>query len=294
MNRIRVRTLALACCLAACVTPRTAAEVGIATTESLSVPYILAQITDDSDPWGGAWKRFSFSTSRTVLNPDGFTNGDGLPSLQVLPDGRVLVAWARNSATGFDVVASVYASSAWSQPLVISAALEDELDPSVAVEPDGTVHLVYTVLGAESEIVHRTAPADLSSWSAETRVSLPGELARKPSAAWDGQQLRVAYEIADFGVGQTPRSIAVARQEGTSFLAEVVGVSYFEGELSPRVHQHAGTVWVDWADAEHEVAWTRVDTLGQWEPLEYEPYTTPSHQEFHVRPGLRLTATTMP
>jgi hypothetical protein len=291
MNRIRGGALALACCLAWCVAPRAEAEVGIATSGPTRVPYVLAQITDDSDPWGGAWKRLTYDFSRVVLNPEGFANGDGTPALQVLPDGRVLVAWARSSAQGFDVVTSVY-GSIWSPVQVITATLDQEVDPSLAVEPDGTVHLVYTVVGTESKVVHRQAEADLSAWSAETRVSAPGELARRPSAAFDGQVLRVAYEVDDFGQGQTPRSIAVARQEGGGFAGEVVGISSFAGDLAPRIHHDAGRVWVDWADAEDEVAWTRLDPQGTWEPLQYEPYVSPPDKEFHVRPGLRLSAGT--
>ena len=292
MSRIKGRALALACCLAGCLAPQAVAEVGIATSGSLRVPYILAQITDDSDPWGGAWKRFSYDFSRAVLNPEGFANGDGRPALQVLPDGRVLVAWARNSAQGFDVVVSLNTTAGWSTTQVIAATLDQEVDPALAVEPDGTVHLVYTVVGAESKVVHRQAEADLSAWSQETRVSAPGQLARHATAAWDGAVLRVAYEVDDFGVGQTPRSLAVATFDGAAFVGEVVGISTFSGELAPRIHHDAGRVWMDWADAEHEVAWTRLDPLGTWESLQYEPYGTVVDQEFHVRPGLRLSAGT--
>ena len=121
-------------------------------------------------------------------------------------------------------------------------------------------------------------------------VSAPGELARRPTAAWDGQVLRVAYEVDDFGVGQTPRSLAVATFDGAAFDGEVVGISTFAGELAPRIHHDAGRLWMDWTDAEHEVAWTRLDAQGVWESLQYEPYGTVADQEFHVRPGLRLNA----
>ena len=57
---------------------------------------MMAQITDDSDPWGGAWKRYAVDLNRQVLNPEGFDNGDGEPSILSLPDGRVIVAWANS------------------------------------------------------------------------------------------------------------------------------------------------------------------------------------------------------
>src|SRR5262245_40382682 len=220
MNRIRGRALAFACCLAWAAAAPALAEVGIAISISGSqpTPYVMAQITDDSDPWGGAWKRFSNDPNRNVLNSEGFLNQDGVPSMEVLPDGRVLVAWARNSAQGYDVVASVHSASGWSPAQVIAASPQDEVDPALAVEPDGTVHVVYTrILGQSSGVVHRQAPSDLSAWSGELQVSQPGELARRPSAAWDGQALRVAYEVDTFSLGQTPRSIAVARLDAGVF-----------------------------------------------------------------------------
>src|SRR5262245_38589632 len=236
MNRIRAGALAFACGLAWSMAAPARAEVGVATNGPVRVPYVLAQITDDSDPWGGAWRRFSYDFSRAVLNPEGFTNGDGIPCVELLPDGRVLVVWARNSALGYDVVASVHTPAGWSAVQVISDATESEVDPSLAVEADGTVHVVYTVLAPQaqqSRVVHRQAPSDLSAWSSEVQVSQPGELARRPSAAWDGQTLQVAYEVDTFGLGQTPRSIASARLEALGFEAEVVAVSSFTGDLAP-------------------------------------------------------------
>ncbi|HEX5043317.1 MAG TPA: hypothetical protein VFV75_10455 [Candidatus Polarisedimenticolaceae bacterium] len=294
MNRIRGGVLAFACGLAWSAAVPARAEVGIVTSGEVRVPYVLAQITDDSDPWGGAWKRLTYEFNRTVLNPEGFLNGDGTPSIEVLPDGRVLAAWARNSPQGFDVVMSVHDPAGWSPVQVISGSAESELDPSLAVEANGTVHVVYTVLdpqAQESRVAHRQAPPNLAAWSAELPVSAPGELARRPSAAWDGQSLRVGYEIDPFGLGQTPRWIAAARLDAGAFEGEIVAVSSFAGDLGPRIHCTAARVWLDWTDAEHEVAWTRLDAQGGWESLRYAAYETLPHQEFQVRPGLRQAAT---
>ena len=291
MNRIRGGALALACILAWAAGTPARAEVGIAISGSTQTPYVMAHITDDSDPWGGAWKQFGINPNRTVLNAEGFQNGDGIPSMEALPDGRVLVAWARNSAQGYDVVASVHTAGGWSAAQVIAASTEDEVDPALAVETDGTVHVVYTVVGQGSRVVHRQAPFDLSLWSGELQVSQPGELARRPSAAWDGQALRVAYEVDPHGLGQTPRAIAAALLEDGAFDGEMVAVSFFAGDLAPRIHCTASRVWVDWADAEHEVAWTRLDAQAMWEPLRYAASETLPHQEFQVRPGLRQAAT---
>jgi len=290
MNRIRGGALAVACGLAFAAATPARAEVGIVGSGPSQVVYVLAQITDDSDPWGGAWKRLSYDLNRAVLNPEGFLNGDGIPSMEVLPDGRVVVAWARNSPQGYDVVVSVHTTAGWSAAQIVADSTENEVDPALALEPDGTLHVVYTVVGQDSRVVHRQAPSDLSTWSAELPVSQPGEEARRPSVAWDGTSLRVAYEVDTFGLGQTPRAIAAARLQDGVFESEIVAVSSFLGDLAPRIHCTAARVWVDWTDADHEIAWTRLDLQGAWEPLRYASYDTPPHQEFQVRPGLRQEA----
>jgi hypothetical protein len=266
------------------------AEVGVSRPGTDRLPYILAQITDDSDPWGAAWNRLGTSPDRDVLNDAGGLRGDGLPSIAIHSDGRVLVAWPRNSEAGFDVVLSVHAGAGWSEPQVVAGSTSDEVSPSLVVAPGGDVHLVYSVGGSDPRVVHRQAPADLSSWSEETRVSPAGDPARSSSAAWHAGALRVVYELNDFGLGQTPRKIVLARHEAGAFQPEIVAVTAYDGDTGPRVNSHAGRMWVEWVDAADELAWTRLDAQGQWEPLRYEPFVSARDREFHVRPGVRLEA----
>jgi hypothetical protein len=69
----------------------------------------------------------------------------------------------------------------------------------------------------------------------------------------------------------------------------------YAGEVRPQAHAHGGRLWVDWIDAETsghsgELAWTRLDSAGLWEPISYQPYTGVAEREYLVRGGARMLA----
>src|SRR5215831_3017756 len=85
------------------------AEIAGDGSSSIEPQFVLSMgITDDPTPWNGLWHQWAPSgLNRTILNPNGEANGDHAPSVLLDPNsGLVLVAWSRNSATGFDVVVS--------------------------------------------------------------------------------------------------------------------------------------------------------------------------------------------
>ena len=68
---------------------------------------VKASGPDPFDPLG--WQRYSApgSPNRVVLNSEGTANGDGGPSMLFSTGSQFpVVAWARNSASGFDLVVS--------------------------------------------------------------------------------------------------------------------------------------------------------------------------------------------
>jgi hypothetical protein len=254
-------------------------------------------IGDDPVPVGTIWHVYRQSSAGyLVLNPEGEANGDGAPSILTSPsDDLVLAAWARNSASGYDVVISRFANGAWTAPeVVVGDPLVNELDPTLVLAPDGTVHLFYWVDGATPQVYHMQAPHDLSSWSAPVAVSDPSQPSCRPAAAYVNGVLRVAYEVHDFGFNNSPREVVLARQEGSGFTPDIVAMTNNLDKLSPQVHTQDGKTWVDWVDAENggsgEVAWTRLDGQGHWGPLHYEPFANPTELEFMVRGAVRLKA----
>jgi hypothetical protein len=278
------------------------AEVGSFWASGASLPtisgYEMVQIGDDPDPVPPTiWHLFTPSgPGRVALNPAGEANGDGPPSILTDPGtGLLVVAWARNSASGFDVVTSRFESGIWSVPQVVVDVAANALDPQLVRDTSGNVHMFYWVDGVTPQVFHVQAPADLSSWSSPLLVSQPGQAACRPAGTVFQDLLRVAYEVHDFGYGNSPRQVVLARFEGGAFVPEIVAITNNLADVRPEVHAHAGHMWVDWIDAETtgasgEIAWTRVDTQGHWEPIRYEPFANREQRDYLVRGGVRLKA----
>jgi hypothetical protein len=107
--------------------------------------------------------------------------------------------------------------------------------------------------------------------------------------------LRVAYEVHNFGSGNTPRQVVLARFEGGAFTPEVVAMTNNLADVRPQVHSHGGHLWVDWVDHETtggsgELAWTRLSSQGQWEAIQFEPFANREQRDYRVRGGARMKA----
>lgn len=280
--------------------PSARAEVGVHDLapggSEMPVPYILGIITDEGNPIEPLFWRdvHAGAPGYRVLNPDGDTNGDGRPDLVLHPTTRVpIVTWSRNGASGFDVVVSRYEAGSWSEPEVVAGGTADTLDPRLAIDPaTGDVHLVYWVDDVQPRVEWRTAPSDLSAWSAPETVSGGQEHALRPHAAFHEGTLRVVYEVdLSSQGGGAPRQIVLARREASAFVPEIVATSQHAGDVRAEVHAHAGRLWIDWIDADGEMAWTRFDPAGPgWEPVSVEPFTGIEDLEYHVRGAVRAQA----
>ena len=274
------------------------AEVGVAIRPGEAGPnvaYILDGSTEDPSPINPVWRKFDLVGGMHVaLNPGGEANGDGTPSLLTDPStGLVAAAWSRNSANGFDVVVSCFQSGAWTESAVVAGSSANELDPQLALDSDGSVHLFYWVDGATPQVFHRVAPPDLSSWSAADPVSESGQSACRPAGAFHNGVLYVAYELHNLGTGTAPRQVVLARFENGVFTPEVVATTNNLGNASPQVHSHWGRLWVDWIDQEltdgsGEIAWIRQDAEGQWEVIHYDSFANHEQREYLVRGGVRI------
>jgi hypothetical protein len=275
------------------------AEVGVAMMPASPGPrivYILGVIDEGPTPITQVvWRPAGPGRSdRIVLNPQGEANGDGAPTVLSDPaTGLVAAAWARNSASGFDVVISRFTAGAWTEAQVVAGSPSDELDPQLVLDPDGSVHLFYWVEGTTRQVFRVTAPPDLSSWSAPSLVSQPGESACRPAGAFYNGILHVAYEVHNFGNGNSPRQVVLARLDSGVFTPEVIAMTNNLGDVYPQVHSHAGRLWVDWVDAETsegsgEIAWTRMNAQGQWEPIHFDAFASYVEREYKVRSGVRV------
>src|SRR5262249_31108237 len=160
------------------------------------------------------WHRTSpVGSANVVLNPEGEANGDGEPSILAEPAlGWYAAAWSRSSTSGFDVVVSRFVSGAWTTPQVGVDEAANALDPQLVVDAAGVVHLFYWHDGGSPQVLEARS-TDLQTWSAPTVVSQPGEVACRPSGAVYQGVLRVAYEVHEFGYGNSPRKVVLARYD---------------------------------------------------------------------------------
>jgi hypothetical protein len=274
------------------------AEVGVmvqdGATGATTVSAYELDIVDDPDPIGSrAWKRYhEDDANRKILNAEGFENGDGPPSILYNRfSGQVLVAWAKNNPSGYDVVLSSFDGTAWSAPVTLTATLDSELDPFLVVDPvDGTVHLFYWIEKAQPLVMHRAAPSDLSSWSAPAIVSQPAELAVRPAALYHDGSLTVVYESHPFGYTTTPREIVLATEQDGVFSAEVLASTYHSGPNWPQVHGVGDRLWVEWIDAPGEMGWIRQVSPGIWDPIQLEAYQTLEERDYHIRGEIKAQA----
>jgi hypothetical protein len=294
-GRAARRACTLGLLVSCLVAPATAlAEIGVTigpTPGAPKLPYELQSIIEDPEPFGIVWLRFNADgPGRAVLNDQGYPNGDGPPSILLHPgSGLPVVAWAQNSAGGFDVVVSTFQNGAWTLPQVLAGGFEDELDPNLVIDPaTGDVHLFYWIDEAQPRVMHRQAPADLSSWSPPLQVSQPNEAACRPAGVFHGGNLYVAYEDHNFGAGQAPRNVVLAQKVGGSFTPQIVAVTSHDGPNRPQIHSHDGRFWLDWIDDTDRGAWTGMSSQGAWEPIQHEPFSGAEERDFHLRGAIRM------
>jgi hypothetical protein len=220
---------------------------------------------------------------------------DGPPAMIENPVNHIsTVVWARSSENGFDILSSSFRNGAWSEPVVVAGSRENELDPQLAVGPDGSIHLFYWVDGDTPRVLHRSANAELTQWSPPTLVSRPGEIPCRPFGGFHEGVLYVAYEDHPLGLGRAPRNIVLAQPEAEGFRSQVIAVTQNPEAASPRVHSEGGILWVDWDDGAGASAWTRMDASGRWESTRYETYASDLEREERARVRIRVQGVEQP
>jgi len=274
--------------------PPTEAEVGVVIHPSGAVSsYILQIIVDEPDPVTIAWSPYHVGNADfLVVNGEGFDNGDQEPSMITVPGSNSpIVAWAKNTPSGFDIALTHFDGTNWGEPQVVAGTPADELDPSLVLNPnDGSIHLFYWVNDGSPRVLHRQAPADLTSWSPPVQVSHSGDIACRPSGVYHDGTLQVVYEVHALGLGTAPREVVHALQNGQTFSSDIVATSQHPGDNQPQIHSASDQLWIDWIDGENDMAWTRQLAGGAWGPIQTEYFGTLEEREFHVRGVIRIHA----
>jgi hypothetical protein len=202
-----------------------------------------------------------------------------------------MAAWARNAPGGYDIVVSRFLEGAWTPMEFVVDSAADELDPMLVFdESTDTVHLLYWIHDGSPRVMHRQAPSDLSSWSAPTQISQPGEIAVRPSGAMHAGVLLVVYELHTLGYDTTPRQIMLATPQGQVYSSEILATTQHAGENWPQAHSSLDKLWIDWIDTADEVAWSRQLSDGPWEPILTEYFATLEEREYRVRRTVQILA----
>jgi hypothetical protein len=176
-------------------------------------------------------------------------------------NGQVYLAWERRLGGSYRVAAvqfSTRSGAGWSAPVDVDAsAARDSYRPSLAVAPDGVVHLAYErqtsdIPDEHEQIVHRSWNG--TTWSVATGLSSDASFSRSPAVAvgddskvhvvWqDGENVSgdIFYTCFDGALWQPVEQIVTGSTE-----ASTPSVSAAQ---SGKVH----VVWVDNRHGESEV-----------------------------------------
>jgi hypothetical protein len=228
-------------------------------------------ITDGVDPIPQVWTQYRPLPSDWVLNPSGDAREDGRPDIAFRrPEGTPVVVWAYNHGESHDIAIATWEADGWGPVELITNTAENEVDPRVFVLGDGTTLVTWWVEGPDTRVEVTTRAQDGDTWAAPQRVTELNEPGARPSIAFHGGAVWVAYERdATENVFNT-REVAVRRQsEAGTFVLEFVAESEYDGPLEPVLHVKPGKFWMDWRYSEDEYAYAEIDgTAGSSTSLE--------------------------
>lgn len=180
-------------------------------------------------------------------------NGDGeAPAVAVGPGDVLNVVWQSPDAlTGQnDVWYMEYDAGKWSLPEAVSDSPDvNSIAPDVAVDPDGTVHVVWQeAIGTNSAIYHAARSA--GTWSSPQDVS--GTLASASLPALHINSIGSGFLAWDEGSSIMGRALDVGT--GRWLAREEVAVDIF-GISDPAVYLRGGTVYAIWAEEVLDPNW---------------------------------------
>jgi hypothetical protein len=216
------------------------------------------------------------------VDPASLANGGGNPILDRQPDLMMreglppTVVFSKWSGSEYEIAFTQRIYGAWTAPVVLTDSADNDMNPRVAFDLNGLAIVAWCRAGlASSEVWVTRQRADLT-WTAETRVSGPSELARFPSIALSGDgRVRIAYELD----GVTSRDIEVVVEEAsepgefdpeTSFPTGLSTGIDLGAAGEPILETRGARTWVTWADAETSVGFAQFSG-GRWLPAGQVP-----------------------
>jgi hypothetical protein len=271
--------LALAGAVLVSVLPDSRAEVSVDVASSRPTT-ILMSVTDGVDPISHLrWQAYRPVPNARLLNPDGDLRQDGPPAVAWHePSGWPVVVWAYKAGADHDVAIARWTGSSWGSIEFLTSSTEDERDPRVFVERNGTIHVAWWVDGPDRRVMLATLLANDVTWLAPVRVSPPEEAGMRPTVAVLDGGLHVAYERVRLGEAQPASSGGeiVVRSSGLDgFAEEDAAVALAFDALEPLLHVRDGRLWMDWRHSSTAFAYRELRN-GSWTATEVVPWSDPS------------------
>lgn len=274
--RDRIAT-SLVCAVLLCAAGHVAAEVSFDTSD-WRPNTLLMSITDGVDPIPQIrWHAYRNDLDWVrMLNPLGDSRPDGPPSIAWKANGWPVVVWGYLNQDDHDIAFAEWTGEDWSVEFLTSST-EDERDPRVFVEPDGTLHVVWWInAGASSRVVLLTRNSDGDIWQNSVIVSPFEEVGRRPTVAVHEGTVRVAYE-RDVGTETFAESELVIwrRENNGSFIQEAVLDAEWVDPMDPILHVRGGRLWISWKYSSDQFGYSERLHDG-WEQEATRPWTDPS------------------
>ena len=152
----------------------------------------------------------------------------------------------------------------------LTANGDDDRGARIAIESDGTAHVIYWRDLSVDEVRLRSYDPVNESWDSEREVSASAG-GRAPALATDGTDTWTAFESDD----GTLLDIIVATIEDDPDpfqLTEVGSTSH--SSPATAVHAESGELWVTWVDSGTDVAWVTYDgATDSWSSVSLEDYS---------------------
>ena len=173
--------------------------------------YIFGK-TSDPDPWPSFGRVRPGAPASSLLNENGDLHGDKRPDLAFHQGSAPAVVWSYWDGSDFEIAYSEWTGAAWTQTLLLTDNVVDDLDPKIAIDASGQPVLAWWRSGQVPAVFSRRRSV-AAIWEPESQVSPADQHARIPSVAVpsDGQ-VRISYEV---NLGST-RQVVVTRDDRTS------------------------------------------------------------------------------
>ena len=154
----------------------------------------------------------------------------------------------------------------------LTANADDELEPRILIESDGTVHVAYWRDTATLKAIVRTYDPVTDAWSAERELN--GSAGGKaPEMAHDGSDPWFVFETAESAGSGVDVGIITDDPDPIN----TVRLGTNDGSLAadPIIVAESGALWVTWVDDDTYVAWSEYDPSNDsWSTVQLESYAS--------------------